>query len=236
MFSKSAEFYDLIYRSFKDYAGESAEIASMIRDRLPQAKSVLDVACGTGEHAKHLSTSHGFLVDGIDLDAAMVEIARAKDSKGTYDCADMCDFSLDRSYDVILCLFSSIGYAKTLDKVVAAFSRFRNHLRPGGIIVVEPWFAPEDMKPGFLSMKTAEDDEHKVCRLSFNEIDGRISLVHFEYLIGGPGGIQHLRETHELGLFTRAEMEAAFRKVGFFATYDAEGLSGRGVWVVEAAG
>src|SRR4030095_12806055 len=100
MFSESAEFYDAIY-SFKDYATEAAHIAALIRRLSPQAKAGLDVACGTGEHALHL-TKHGFDVDGLDLDAGLLQVAREKHRSGHFFQADMSDFALERRYDVIL--------------------------------------------------------------------------------------------------------------------------------------
>jgi ubiquinone/menaquinone biosynthesis C-methylase UbiE len=53
MFDKSAHLYDLAY-SFEDYAGESAWVRNAVHARVPQARSLLDVACGTGEHLEHL--------------------------------------------------------------------------------------------------------------------------------------------------------------------------------------
>jgi ubiquinone/menaquinone biosynthesis C-methylase UbiE len=68
MFSASAELYDLVYSGFKDYAAETAQLVALIRQAHPQARTVLDVACGTGEHARLLVEQHGFEVDGLDLD------------------------------------------------------------------------------------------------------------------------------------------------------------------------
>ena len=81
MFSASAEFYDLIYSTFKDYTGEAEQIAGLLRELNPECRAVLDVACGTGEHARVLAT-HGFVVDGLDLDAAFVRIAEQKHPAG----------------------------------------------------------------------------------------------------------------------------------------------------------
>ena len=53
MFDKSAHLYDLAY-SFKDYGGESTWVRNAVRTRTPQARSLLDVACGTGKHLEHL--------------------------------------------------------------------------------------------------------------------------------------------------------------------------------------
>ena len=66
MFAASEEFYDLIYSTFKDYAAEATQIASVLRRANPRCRTVLDVACGTGEHARLLAAD-GFVVDGLDL-------------------------------------------------------------------------------------------------------------------------------------------------------------------------
>ena len=83
MFSASAQLYDLIYSEFKDYAAESTKLAAVIRRAHPHARTVLDIACGTAEHARLLADEHGFDVDGLDLDPAFVEIARRKLRRGT---------------------------------------------------------------------------------------------------------------------------------------------------------
>lgn len=55
MFSASSEFYDLIYAALKDYVGEAAQIGRLLHRLNPQCRSILDVACGTGEHARLLA-------------------------------------------------------------------------------------------------------------------------------------------------------------------------------------
>ena len=129
MFSASAEYYDLIYSTFKDYSSEAALVAALLRQFNPHSRTVLDVACGTGEHARRLAAL-GFTVDGLDLDPAFVRIARQKHPAGHFVEADMSDFQLPDRYDAVLCLFSSIGYLKTLDRVARALACFRRHLRP----------------------------------------------------------------------------------------------------------
>jgi len=44
MFNASAEFYDLIYSTFKDYEGEAARIATLLRQVNPGCQTVLDLA------------------------------------------------------------------------------------------------------------------------------------------------------------------------------------------------
>ena len=52
-----------------------------------------------------------------------------------------------------------------------------------------------------------------------------------EYLVGRPDGITRASERHELGMYTVAEMRAAMEDAGLRVSHDAEGLSGRGVYI-----
>jgi len=189
------------------------------------------VACGTGEHARLLKSQFGYKIDGIDLDADLIAIAKDKNPDGTFCQGDMVDFIMGKTYDVVMCLFSSIGYVKTLDKVVASLQRFREHLKDDGIIIIEPWFQPGALTPGKIFLNTVEDKELSVVRMAYNQVNDRISTLHFEYLIGTPGKISHEVETHELGLFTIDEMKECFQSVGLRADYDEKGLSGRGLYI-----
>lgn len=233
MFSETAELYDLIYQQFKDYTGESRRIAGLLERVHPEAKTVLDVACGTGEHARILSAKYGYEVDGLDLEPEFVRIAQRKNPGREFVCANMIDFELGRSYDAVLCLFSSIGYAKTLENVRRTLESFRRHLASGGVVVVEPWFGPSEWHAGSVFMKTAEAEGVKVCRMSHSVVHGRVSVLEFQYLIGRAEGLEHRREVHELGLFTTGEMRRCFGEAGLdVVEYDPEGPIGRGLFVV----
>ena len=234
MFSQSAEVYDLVYGS-KPYAEEAARIAGIVRAAKPAALTLLDVACGTGAHARHLAGEHGFRVDGIDLDAGLLGVARRKLPGADLRLADMRDFRLGRLYDAVTCLFGSIGYVRDVPDLHRAVASMAMHLAPDGVLLVEPWFEPGVLQPGYLHSLAASADGVHVCRLSRTEIDGRLSRLELCYLIGTAAGIQHRREIHELGIFTREEMADAFRAAGLTGEHDAEGLAGRGLWTARPA-
>ncbi len=73
VYAKGARFYDLIQtgrRVAKDYGAEAAELDALIRSRNPGARTLLDVACGTGQ--LHFAESHRlWLVPTSDLTAAI---------------------------------------------------------------------------------------------------------------------------------------------------------------------
>lgn len=231
MFSKSAELYDEIYLKLKDYAAEAHKLSGLITREHPSARTLLDVACGTGEHARILREQHGLEVDGMDLEDKFVSLAQRKNPEGTFCRADMVDFDLGRCYDIVMCLFSSIGYVKTLDRVTRTLERFKAHLNEGGLILVEPWFPPGALTPGRIFLNTSESDDLTVVRMGYTHVQERISTIHFEYLIGRHGRIEHEFEEHQLGLFTVDEMKRCFEAAGLNATFDERGISDRGLFI-----
>ena len=233
MFTKTAEWYDALY-GFKDYQKESDNILSLLTKEHPSATTVLDVACGTGEHGRYLSKH--YVLDGLDISRDFVNIAEAKNPQGQYFCADMTHFDLQKKYDVVMCLFSSIGYVQTRDNLEKSLTCFVQHLNPGGIILVEPWFTPETWRPdGTVHLLTTETDDGKICRMNISETEGKLSVILFHYLVGTSAGVEHHTECHKLGLFTKNEMLKAFTGAELQVRYDEEGLMGRGLYIARAA-
>lgn len=235
MFTASAEYYDLLYATFKDYAAEAGRIAALVRQASPGCRTVLDVGCGTGEHARLLA-DRGFEVDGLDLSPAFLRIARAKHPAGRFFEADMGGFRLEGRYDVVLCLFSSIGYLTTIDRVTAALVCFRDHLSPGGVVVVEPWFAPGVLDPTRVTTNVGDGNGVRVVRTARAAIEGRLSRLFFDYAITDATGTRQMNEVHELGLYTTEELLGAFQNAGLEASFDPEGLTeNRGLYVARRA-
>jgi SAM-dependent methyltransferase len=229
-YTPAAEYYDLIYGAVKDYRAESELLASLIHERRPGARTVLDVACGTGGHARWLSEL-GFEVTGVDLEPVFVEMARAKCPRGRFSVADMTELDLGETFDVVVCLFSAIGYVRTVEALGRTLVRLARHLEPEGVLVIDPWFAPGQLTHGNLRMLTGEQEGLVVCRIGRTLIDGVTSTLEMHYLIGRPEGIEHREERHELGLFTQREMEEAFRSAALSVTRLPEVLRTRGIYV-----
>ncbi len=229
-YGSAAEFYDLLYAGEKDYAAEAELIASFIRERDPTARSILDVGCGTGAHARHLIDA-GFDVDGVDAESAFIRIASSRCPEGSFVVGDMTTLDLPRRYDLVTCLFSVIGYARTQEALRESVRRMSDHLNPGGLLLVDPWFEPGEMTDGWIATRVGEREGLAVCRISRTVILDAVSRLEFEYLIGTPDGIERRSEVHELGLFTQGQMESAFAAAGLEVERKPETWGMRGVYV-----
>ena len=233
MFTRSAELYDAVY-GFKDYRAEVDKLDGLIQARAPGAATLLDVACGTGKHLELLTDR--YRVEGLDLDPALLAIARRRLPQVPFHQGDMTGFELGRRFDAVICLFSSIGYVKTRERLERAAATLASHLAPGGILVVEPWLLPEAWRPGGVHALFVDDDELKVVRMNTGTpaIDD-VTTLEFHYLVGTPAEVEYFTERHELGLFSHQDYVGALEDAGLAVEHDPEGLTGRGLYIARGS-
>ena len=228
MFTKSVRFYDALYH-FKDYGAACRQLHALIQDKVPGAKTLLDVACGTGKHLEQLREH--YQVEGLDISSEMLEVAHGRCPDVPLHQANMADFNLDHCFDVVTCLFSSIAYVKTPENLRRSISCMVRHLNPGGMLVIEPWFSPETYWIGRLTANFVDEPDLKIAWMYTSAIEGRCSVFDINYLVGTPEGISYFTERHEFGLFTPEEYQEPFRQAGLDVSYDPKGLFGRGMYV-----
>lgn len=229
MFTKTAAFYDAIYQ-WKNYALESEKLHKLIqKHKRSSANTLLDVACGTGMHLQFLSRNYE--ASGLDIDEEMVKVARQRCPKIVFHQGDMLTFDLKRRFDIVTCLFSSIGCVKTLENLQRAIANMTRYLQPGGVLVIEPWFTLEQWKPGSVHSIFVDQPEFKIARMNVSKTQGRLAILEMHYLVGTPQGVNHCTECHEMGLFAHDEYLDAFRQARLDVLHDPEGLMGRGIYL-----
>jgi SAM-dependent methyltransferase len=229
MYIESAPWYDLFARE-KDYAGEARQVRELADRRVPEACRLLDVACGTGLHLEHLS--QWFACEGLDLDEALLEQARRRLPGVRFTRADLTSFDVGRRFDVVTCLFSSIGYAGTVDRLHSAIAAMARHLAPAGMLVVEPWLTPDNWDDTVSPrVDVVDHDQGTVVRVGVSRREGSRSLVHFHYVHAGSGRIASADEHHQLGLFSRDDYLGAAKAAGLQPEWQDPGLTGRGLLI-----
>jgi ubiquinone/menaquinone biosynthesis C-methylase UbiE len=198
-YGQSAAIYDALFRA-KDYRKSSRTLVQILRRVRPQARTLLDVGCGTGRHLAHLRES--FDVEGLDSSRQMLAIARKRCPGIRFHHGSFVRFNLRRRFDVITCLFGALAYAKTLASLRKATRCLVRHLQPGGVLVVEPWISPERFVVGRLVFDRVDDANLKVARMYVTKRRGAVSVFDSHYLVATGNGVAHFRERQELGLFT----------------------------------
>jgi SAM-dependent methyltransferase len=227
-YTRRPELYDLEY-SFKDYESECVRIEEIVRARAPQARTLLDVACGTGKHLVFLRTR--FDCEGVDLDDGLLAVARERLGNVPLHQGDMRTLDLGRRFDVVTCLFSSIGFVHDLGGLADATRSLAAHVADGGVLLVEPWITPDAWMPGRPHVLAADAEGIALARVTVSGQHGRISTTDMHYLVGTADGVEQFEERHELGLFTLEEMRRALEATGLTVEHDPDGLMGRGLWI-----
>jgi daunosaminyl-N,N-dimethyltransferase/N-dimethyltransferase len=223
LYGSRAALYDLIYH-LKDYAAEAARVRELLEAQgLAEGAWITEAACGTGQYLAHLR--QWYRVSGFDRSEGMLAIARGRVPGVPLFRADMADFSLDEPADAILCLFSSIAYLLSEERLAAAARSFRRALRPGGVLLVEPFVAPDDFERGRPHLDTYEDDDLKLVRSIVTRSEGSLAILDFNWLVARRGEpVEHFVERHELRLWPRDELERAFGDSGFEVRFEKRGL------------
>lgn len=230
VFSRSQRYYDAIYGG-KEYAQEAAHLKQLIAaHKRSDGNALLDIACGTGPHVPYLRDD--FAYEGLDLDHQMLALARQRFPDVAFHQGDMVDFALGRQFDVVTCLFSSIGYTRTAPRLRQAVATMAGHLRPGGVLLIGAFLSPEEWIPGHPHAMFVDQPDLKLARLNVSGVagEGNIAVLDFHYLVATPEGVEHFTEHHELGLFTDEEYRAAFTQAGLEVQHDREWLGGRGMY------
>ena len=224
--------YDHIYGG-KDYRHEAERVSTLVRQRFPAARTLLDVACGTGRHLEHLRDE--FSCTGVDVDEEILAVASSRLPGVPLHRADMVGMDLGGRFDVVVCLFSAVGYVETSARLERAIASMVDHLTPGGVLVVEPWVLSENWRPGGTTyVHMAEVDQDKVLRVSASGREGDVSILDFHYVWARPGAITTGDERHRLGLFAREDYLRSFALAGLDGQWIDEGLIDRGLVIGQA--
>jgi len=147
--STYAQAYDLLYLD-KDYTAECGLIENVFHRYGDKSISrVLDLGCGTGNHAFTLA-SRGYEVVGIERSESMLVQAHNKlahaptKPKLSYRAGDIRSVKLESEFDAALMMFAVLGYQLENKDVLAALKTARQHVRTAGFAVLRRHLADAD--------------------------------------------------------------------------------------------
>lgn len=219
-----ADSYDLIYRD-KDYAAESTLIESIFRKYNNTVRSVLDLGCGTGNHAFPLA-QRGYEVIGVDRSTDMLDRAQRKlmnaglDGKLIFQQADIGAVNLERTFDVALMMFAVLGYQLDNSEVLSALKAARRHLCVGGLFIFDVWYGPAVLhqRPSQRFKVFPGEEGEQILRATSGELDINRQLCNVYYHVwrlkeGRLTG--ETEETHSVRYFFPLELNLLLECTGF---------------------
>lgn len=209
-----AEYYDAIYYDADTYEAESRLVSSLIEKHIrTPTRRLLDIACGTGTHIKYFRGRYN--VSGLDLSPQMLQIAKEQHPDVHFYNLNLVDFEIDQSFDVLLCLYGSIGFVGSKQNLTLALRTFAKHVAPGGVLVLTPWSNTSDFKERIVS-ETRRYQGFQVSRMEkiSRGANGTVD-IEYHYLIGKDLSIEYYTGHHPtIGLFSLEEYQAAIIATG----------------------
>jgi SAM-dependent methyltransferase len=212
-----AKAYDAIYRS-KDYDGEVDLIERiLVSHGLAGSRRLLDLGCGTGNHALRLA-QRGHFVLGVDRLSEMLALARAKattacNSSLQFYQADIRELDLGQRVDAVLMMFTVLGYQLDDSDLLAALATVRRHLEPGGLFLFDVWYGPAVIatRPGRrqISVKQGGAEISRKTRASL-DLSRHLCRVTFDLeRVDDDGQVEQWQEEHLVRYYFDYELESA---------------------------
>ncbi len=165
-------------------------IADLVATELP--RTVVDVGCGTGTLALAMADRLvGGVVTGVDIDPAILELARDKPGSERIGWQIGSATSLpfgDASIDVVTCTL--VLHHLPMETKQAALREMRRVLRPGGLLVIGDWGKPHDpvMRAAFLPVQVLDG-----FTTTQGNVEGRIPSLVEEAGFDAPARVHRLR-------------------------------------------
>ena len=222
-----SKFYDYFYKD-KDYKKECAFLETIFSELPFSVEWILDLGCGSGHHSKILSES-GYNVVGVDRSENMIKIAKNKTKERNLSVRfikeDINDIDLGRKFDVVISMFTVIGYQTTNKEIERFFKIVVKHLNNSGALLFDCWYGPAvlSQKPTYCIKEVNINNREKIVRFTepiLNILDHTIEN-RFKILKLNNGKIvNEFKETHLVRFFFPKEIKyflevAGFKKIKF---------------------
>lgn len=217
LYDDLADWYPILTPPDDGYPEEARALQAL----LGEARTVLELGCGAGHLAHHLT---GVELVLTDLSPAMLDLSRALNPHAEHVQGDMRTLRLDRSFDAAF-LHDAVHYLMTPEDLDAAVATAAAHLRPGGRCVVLPDFTDETFPPSFTDDGGSDAPDGRGLRYlewSVRHPDGG-GVMHFAMLLRhADGTVEHVHDAHRFSLFTRQQLTEALERHGFAVSRHAD--------------
>lgn len=230
LYSQYARYYNLLY-STKNYEQEVEQVRSIIEKHIRSAGNhLLEIGCGTGQHLVHFKKY--YQCTGVDINGNMLNVARQQLPEVPFFVQDMSALQLNQQFDVISSLFSSIGYVTEHSALVTTFAGMAAHLKPGGVLIIEPWISPGSFTSGHMHMTTYDSEDVKIARMGISTIEGNLSIMDMHYMVAEKGkGVLNWVDRNQLAMYEHADLLAMLADAGINAHMEQPAFTGRGLIV-----
>lgn len=225
-YTRLAAGYDVVMEHV-DYDAWAEFIHGLLRRYAPGARSILELACGTGSFASAMQPLGGYEYLATDRSVEMLAVAEAKaDFEGSdveYAVADFLDFRTERPVDSVILLYDGINYLLDSVDVAEVFRRVFYSLRDGGVFVFDLSTPSNSVNNAAWFDDEGEADEFRYRRSSVYDPITRIHETTLDMTIGH----ESFREVHRERAYSVEEIRPLLEDAGFEVEAQLDGFTSR---------
>lgn len=195
VYDEIADLYDEELWTDMPYNDEMDKFADLVK-----GKDILDVGCAMGSFTKYISDK-GFNVDAIDISSKLIEIAKRKVPNVNFSVMDMLDMNVDKLYDGIMFINSTIHIEKK--NMVSLFKNVYNMLKEDGVLFIillegdGEQYVEEPLKPEikeFVNFYTKDEIETVFADANLSVIDKHSIVEDKDTELGNEQLVYYLRK------------------------------------------
>ncbi len=212
-FSGSAEYYDIILGKKKFL--ESSKFVERILKR-NKIRSILEVGCGSGLYLFSLKKA-GFDIEGLDISKEMLDIARKNKPKVRLYLKDMSNFKINKRYDAILCLNSSLILLPNFKLIEKTIRNISKHLSNGGLFLIDLPNHPVEIKKNN-HIEIEEKSKIKGGSLKINSTEYKEKnkwITEWRGKVTKGKIVENFQENYEELIYSPKNLEKSLKDAGF---------------------
>ena len=230
--SELVKYYDVMHQH-RNYPQECQFAANLIQQYHPGTTHILDIGCGTGEHAINMA-HQGYTVTAIDTSPDMLQLAQEKSKRAgvaiDFRCTDLHTLQGIEKSQAIYCLGYMLLYLTTYEEIMSFLTTVYQALEPQGVFLVDfiNGWSLLNQYPRDKFVYTHENTTIMCFQQASLKKQERVRHIEFYYVIDHHDGEVHtIFAEEDLRIFFDDEVQFllsmnGFQQIASFRNYGSE--------------
>jgi trans-aconitate methyltransferase len=200
LYTDLADWFHLLTHP-KDYVSEAKWIAAQLKIPGVKMPALLELGSGGGNNASHLKKHFDMTL--TDISPQMLKLSKRINPDLPHKAGDMRALRLNKEFDAVL-IHDAIMYMTSARDLSRAIKTAALHLKPGGMLLIQPDFLEETFEPK-LDRGGHKGDGRVLEYIATEKRRGATNKVDVKFTIKltENGQTRLVADRHVVGLFAR---------------------------------
>lgn len=215
-YDRVSAWYDKMYVDREIYENEAMQVHSLIEKyKETDGNYLLDLACGSGPHIEYWMDK--YQVVGLDNNMHMLAVAHEKWPQNMFVCGNMFNFSNLSNFDIVTCLYGSIGYAENIEQLRQAVACVSKCMKPGGVFILALGISKNCFKEKvFIKSRNLEEQALSFRKIEMvKRVDDDRAIISMNHMIVGDGKVEKYKFDVPVSLFSLDDYISALERNDF---------------------